>query len=71
MTPNAEKDAPNPHMGPPCPACGEPLSADGACWSCDWGPTPDNPVIHRSGCSWETTPYCNCGADPDRTKEES
>lgn len=24
-----------------CPACSEPLSADGACWSCDWGPTPE------------------------------
>ena len=24
------------------------------------------PIIHHSGCSWETTPYCNCGADPER-----
>lgn len=33
--------------------------------------TPDSvaPIVHRSGCSWETTPYCDCGADPERSAE--
>ena len=30
------------------------------------GTDPNNPIIHRPGCSWETTPYCNCGADRER-----
>jgi hypothetical protein len=44
-----------------CPACHEPLSADGGCYSCDWGPTgdsdgcyicqPDNPNADEEGCS--------------------
>lgn len=34
-----ERNCENEHIGAPCPACSEPLSADGACWSCDWGPT--------------------------------
>lgn len=30
------------------------------------GTDENNPIIHHPGCSWETTPYCNCGADPAR-----
>lgn len=26
----------------------------------------ENSIIHQPGCSWETTPYCNCGDDPER-----
>lgn len=25
------------------------------------------PIIHQPGCTWETTPHCDCGADPGRT----
>ena len=31
------------NAGKSCPACQEPLSDDGACWSCDWGPMPGAP----------------------------
>ena len=31
------------------------------------GTDPNNPIVHRPGCSWETTPYCDCGADPERS----
>ena len=39
MSGEARQLGENEHIGAPCPACSEPLSADGACWSCDWGPT--------------------------------
>lgn len=27
------------------------------------------PIIHETGCGWETGPYCTCGADPERIEE--
>lgn len=40
---------------------------------CDWWdmPLPESgPIIHDSGCGWETGPYCTCGKDPGRMHDE-
>lgn len=39
-------------MGDRCPECNETLSADGNCWSCDWGPAPDDLVPRAARASY-------------------